>query len=114
LLLRGGKIEVEMPKEFPETEHIYVGADRLGRLIGRSGRRVRERETEGVIKRETANGGGAKARPIYNADDALPKLVAFLAARKGLPIIKQFGCRRSRWFLGFALFPGAPIGIWIT
>jgi len=40
-----------MLQEFPESDALFIGAERLGGLIGRSGRWVRERETEGVIER---------------------------------------------------------------
>lgn len=72
-----------MLAEFPENDPLFLGAEKLGRLIGRSGRWVRERETEGVIERVALNGESARERPLYDADQTLPKLVAFLAARKG-------------------------------
>jgi hypothetical protein len=51
-------------------------------LVGRSPRWIREREAEGVVQRETGNGGGTKERRLFSLDETLPKLVAFLAARK--------------------------------
>jgi hypothetical protein len=72
-----------MLAEYPENDALFIGAERLGRLVGRSGRWVRERETEGVIERAVLNGESARERPVYDADQTLPKLVAFLAARKG-------------------------------
>jgi hypothetical protein len=73
----------EMLAEYPENDALFIGAERLGHLVGRSGRWVRERESEGVIERVVLNGELARERPIYDADQTLPKLVAFLAARKG-------------------------------
>lgn len=70
-----------MLAEFPENDPLFLGAERLGRLIGRSGRWVRERETESLIERVVLNGESARERPVYDADCTLPKLVAFLAAR---------------------------------
>src|SRR5215831_17620937 len=72
-----------MLAEYPENDALFIGAERLGRLVGRSGRWVRERESEGVIERVVLNGELARERPVYDADQTLPKLVAFLAARKG-------------------------------
>lgn len=72
-----------MLAEYPETDPLFLGPDRLGRMCGRSGRWIRHRETEGVIERAILNGAGAPGRPVYDADQALPRLVAFLAARKG-------------------------------
>jgi hypothetical protein len=73
----------EMLAEFPENDALFIGSERLGRFIGRSGRWVRERETEGIIERVVLNGEAAAKRPVYDADQTLPRLVAFLAARKG-------------------------------
>ncbi|MBV9299956.1 MAG: hypothetical protein JO066_13385 [Verrucomicrobia bacterium] len=73
----------EMLQEFPETDPLFLGADRLGRLCGRSGRWVRHCEAAGIVERTVLNGSGARERPVYNAEETLPKLVAFLAARKG-------------------------------
>lgn len=72
----------EMLVEYPETDPIFVGVDRLGRMGG-SGRWVRHREAEGVIERVVLNGESLRERPVYDADQTLPKLVVFLAARKG-------------------------------
>jgi hypothetical protein len=72
-----------MLAEYPETNPLFLGADRLGRLCGRSGRWVRHCQDEGIIERAVLNGESPRERPVYNADETLPKLVAFLAARKG-------------------------------
>jgi hypothetical protein len=72
-----------MLAEYPETDPLFLGPDRLGRMCGRSGRWIRHRESEGVIERAILNGEGPAGRPVYDADQTLPKLVAFLAARKG-------------------------------
>ena len=42
---------LEMLSEYPETDPFFIGAERLGRLVGRSGRWVRQRENERVIER---------------------------------------------------------------
>ena len=42
--------------EYPETDPLFTGAERLGRLLGRSGRWVRQREAERMIERASLNG----------------------------------------------------------
>ena len=77
------KCRSKMLAEYLETDPLFIGPDRLGRMCGRSGRWIRHRESEGVIERAILNGEGPPGRPVYDADQTLPKLVAFLAARKG-------------------------------
>jgi hypothetical protein len=64
-----------MLREYPDTDSVFFGARTARPFVGQSGRWVRERET--------LNGEGPPGRPIYDADQTLPKLVGFLAARKG-------------------------------
>jgi hypothetical protein len=54
----------EMLAEFPESNPLFIGAERLGRLIGRFGRWVREREAEGIIERVVLNGDSKRERPV--------------------------------------------------
>jgi hypothetical protein len=69
-----------MLAEYPETDPLFVGADRLGRWLGKSGRWIRHQEAAGIVERAVLNGEGP--RPVYSADEALPKLTTFMSARK--------------------------------
>lgn len=70
-----------MLSEYPETEGLFLGAERLGRLCGRSGRWIRQREAERVIERASLNGQTPR-KPLYDIDEALPRLVGFLTAKR--------------------------------
>jgi hypothetical protein len=87
-------LALEMLSEYPETDPLFIGAERLGRLCGRSGRWVRQREAERVIERASLNGQSPR-RPIYEADEALPRLVGYLTARRQ-PSPEQLALAKER------------------
>ena len=89
---------LEMLSEYPETEGLFLGAERLGRLCGRSGRWIRQREAERVIERASLNGQTPR-KPLYDIDEALPRLVGFLTAKRQ-PSPEQLELIRERLAAG--------------
>ena len=60
-----------------------------------------------MIERAVLNGASPRERPLYDADQTLPRLVAFLAARKG-PSPETQALAALCGDLGGLAVPGSP------